>query len=48
VISALVNLGYPPVNARKAVERVRHETGDDEFDKLSLEDLLRLALRSMV
>jgi Holliday junction DNA helicase RuvA len=48
VISALVNLGYPPANARKAMERVRQEAGDDDFGKLSLEELLRLALRSMV
>jgi Holliday junction DNA helicase RuvA len=48
VISALVNLGYPPANARRAIERVKQEAGDDKFAELSLEELLRLALRSMV
>lgn len=47
VISALVNLGYPPANARKAVEKVRDTTGEDGFAELSLEELLRQALRSM-
>ncbi len=47
VISALVNLGYSPVNARTAVERVREAAGDDESDQLSLEEMLRLALRSL-
>ncbi len=48
VISALVNLGYPPANARKALERIRETAGEDEFGNLSLEELLRLALRSLV
>ncbi|MDF1577804.1 MAG: Holliday junction branch migration protein RuvA [Desulfurivibrionaceae bacterium] len=47
VISALVNLGYPPANARKALEKVRSGAGEEGFGKLSLEDLLRQALRSM-
>jgi Holliday junction DNA helicase RuvA len=47
VISALINLGYPPANARKAIEKVRSAIGDEKFGGLSLEDLLRQALRSM-
>lgn len=47
VISALINLGYPPANARKAIEKVRARIGDNGFDELSLEELLRQALRSM-
>lgn len=47
VISALVNLGYPPANARKALAKVRATIGDESFDELSLEDLLRHSLRSM-
>jgi Holliday junction DNA helicase RuvA len=47
VISALVNLGYPPANARKAIDRVRSTIGEDDFGRLSLEDFLRQALRSM-
>jgi Holliday junction DNA helicase RuvA len=47
VISALVNLGYSPVNARKAVEKVREAAGGEGSAQLSLEELLRLALRSL-
>jgi len=47
VISALINLGYPPANARKAVEKVRSTLGEEDFGGLSLEELLRQALRSM-
>ena len=47
VISALVNLGYPPANARKAIEKVQATIGDDDFGELSLEELLRQALRAM-
>lgn len=47
VISALVNLGYPPANAKKAIDKVRLTIGDDGFTELSLEELLRQALRSM-
>jgi Holliday junction DNA helicase RuvA len=47
VISALINLGYPPANARTAIEKVRSTIGDDGFGELSLEDLLRQSLRSM-
>ena len=47
VISALVNLGYPPANARKAIEKVQATVGEDAFGELSLEELLRQALRAM-
>jgi len=47
VISALINLGYPPANARKAIEKVRATIGEEGFGELSLEELLRQALRSM-
>jgi len=47
VISALVNLGYPPANARKAIEKVRTTIGEDGFTELTLEELLRQALRSI-
>lgn len=47
VISALINLGYPPAKARNAIEKVRATVGDDSFAELSLEQLLRQALRSM-
>jgi Holliday junction DNA helicase RuvA len=48
VISALINLGYPPANARKAIDKVRSTIGEDGFSELSLEELLRHSLRSMV
>ena len=47
VISALINLGYPPANARKAIDKVRSTIGEDGFGELSLEELLRHSLRSM-
>jgi len=47
VISALVNLGYPPASARRAVERVKSAGSADDYAALSLEELLRRALRSM-
>jgi Holliday junction DNA helicase RuvA len=47
VISALVNLGYPPAGARQAVERVKSAGGAGEYEALSLEEVLRRALRSM-
>ncbi len=46
-LSALVNLGYPPVRAREALERVRQEAGDEAYAALALAELLRLALRSL-
>ncbi len=47
VISALVNLGYPPASARQAVERVKTAGSKDDYAALSLEEMLRRALRSM-
>ena len=47
VISALVNLGYPRSSARTAVDTVRRQMEQGEFSALRLEDLLRLALRTL-
>jgi holliday junction DNA helicase RuvA len=47
VMSALVNLGYPRSSARTAVDKVRRQMQEDEFAALRLEDLLRMALRSL-
>ncbi|MBU0729267.1 MAG: Holliday junction branch migration protein RuvA [Proteobacteria bacterium] len=46
VISALVNLGYTPLRAREALEIVRRKVKDD-FQTMTLEELLRQALRSV-
>jgi len=46
VISALTNLGYSANDAEQAVAAVRKRVGDDGFADLSLEGLLREALRS--
>ncbi|HHK60120.1 MAG TPA: Holliday junction branch migration protein RuvA [Desulfobacterales bacterium] len=46
-VSALVNLGYPEAAARGAVERARQETGEEGWEDISLEELLRRALRSL-
>lgn len=47
VISALVNLGYPRMSARTAIEKVRRQMHEDEFSALRLEELLRFALRAL-
>lgn len=47
VISALVNLGYPPARARQAVEKIKEDGTESDYEALSLEELLRRALRSM-
>jgi Holliday junction DNA helicase RuvA len=47
VISALVNLGYPPASARKAIERVKAVGSATDYEAMSLEEVLRQALRSM-
>jgi Holliday junction DNA helicase RuvA len=47
VISALINLGYPPANARKAIDTVRANIGAEACGALALAELLRQALRSM-
>ncbi len=46
-LSALVNLGYPPVRAREALQAVRQQLGEDGFAGMRIEELLRLALRSL-
>jgi len=47
VISALVNLGYQANMARQAVEAIRQQLSAEQYDGLSLEGLLRQALRSL-
>ncbi len=47
VISALVNLGYQNQLARQALEKVRKNSSPDEYATLSLEDILRQALRAI-
>ena len=47
VISALVNLGYPMVAARKAIEKVQKQIDHEMFLAMSLEDMLRQALRTL-
>ena len=42
-LSALVNLGYPKVVAEKALEQIKNQTEES----ISLEDLLRMALKSL-
>jgi Holliday junction DNA helicase RuvA len=47
VLSALTNLGYPESTARSAVSKVKKQAGDKDFDMLSVEDLIREALRTL-
>ena len=47
VISALVNLGYPNIAARKAIEKVQKQVEREVFLAMSLEDMLRQALRAL-
>lgn len=47
VMSALVNLGYPRSSARAALDKVRRQMKEEEFPSLRLEELLRLALRTL-
>lgn len=47
VISALMNLGYQRGNAQQALSRVRKKLGGDDYDSLTVEELLRLTLRSL-
>lgn len=42
-LSALVNLGYPKAVAEKALEQIKNQTEES----ISLEDLLRMALKSL-
>jgi holliday junction DNA helicase RuvA len=47
VLSALGNLGYSDPVSRKALTAVKRRLGDDEFSRLTVEELLRECLRSM-
>ncbi len=42
-LSALINLGYPKAVAEKALDQIKNQTED----AISLEDLLRMALKSL-
>ncbi len=46
-LSALMNLGYPAVRARQALEQVRQQLGEEAYGALALEELLRAALRGL-
>lgn len=45
--SALLNLGYPPVRARSALEEVRRQLEQEPAGELPLPELLRITLRSL-
>ena len=47
-ISALVNLGYPQVRAEEALSAVRRQQGPEAFQAMTLEEMLRQALRALV
>lgn len=47
VISALVNLGYPQVQAREAMRRVMEQLPSGLSEEPSIEEILRLTLRSL-
>lgn len=46
-LSALINLGYPPIKAKEALRAVHHQVEEDTYAAMSLEELLRHALRSL-
>ncbi len=46
-LSALLNLGYPDSVAQSALASVKKQLGDDAFAELSVEDLIRMSLRSL-
>ncbi|MFH0785178.1 MAG: Holliday junction branch migration protein RuvA [Pseudomonadota bacterium] len=46
-ISALTNLGYPDPVARKALETVKRQQGEEAFAQLRIEILIREALRTL-
>ncbi|MCK5322729.1 MAG: Holliday junction branch migration protein RuvA [Desulfobulbaceae bacterium] len=48
VISALVNLGYPEIRAREALNLVRRRLPDDNLSNMPLEELLRRTLGALV
>lgn len=47
-ISALTNLGYSDAQARAALAKVKEARGEQEFAALTVEDLIREGLRSLV
>lgn len=47
VLSALTNLGYPEVVARRALEMVRKQRGEEGLAQLGFDALVREALRSL-
>ena len=47
-LSALMNLGYPAARARLALEQIRQQLGEEAYGALTLEELLRAALRGLV
>lgn len=46
-LSALLNLGYPDGVAQSALASVKKQLGEEAFFELSVEDLIRLSLRSL-
>lgn len=46
-LSALTNLGYPDPVARKALETVKRQQGEEAFAQLRIEILIREALRTL-
>jgi len=48
IVSALLNLGYPPARAREALALVRQQAGAEGFAVMRLEELLRQPLRALV
>ncbi len=46
-ISALVNLGYPQARAEAALQDVRRQSGPEAVRAMTLEELLRQALRAL-
>ena len=46
-LSALTNLGYPDAVARKALEAVKQQQGEEVFAQMRIEILIREALRAL-
>lgn len=46
-VSALSNLGYADGVAQSALAAVKKQVGDEEFAQLTVEDLIRMTLRSL-
>ena len=47
VLSAMGNLGYPEAVSRRALETVRRRMGDEVFERLGFDQLMRETLRSL-